>query len=98
VLAFGETPSERGNAFRKAARMLGLDGKRIGVEPRQLRLLEFGHVKAGALDAEFPDASLVLSALSFRRSTRSYRRPTRRDAPPAGRAFPVPRWTRPHAA
>jgi len=67
AVAFGETPSEWGNAFRKAAQMLGLDGKRIGVEPRQLRLLEFGYVMAGAPKAEFPDASLVLSALRLKK-------------------------------
>lgn len=67
AVAFGETPSEWGNAFRKAAQMLGLDGKRIGVEPRQLRLLEFGHVKSGAPEAEFPDASLVLSGLRLKK-------------------------------
>lgn len=67
AVAFGETPSEWGNAFRKAAQMLGLDGKRIGVEPRQLRLLEFGHVRDGAPEAEFPDASLVLSALRLKK-------------------------------
>jgi Xaa-Pro dipeptidase len=68
AVAFGETPSEWANAFRKAAQMLGLDGKRIGVEPRRLRLLEFGYVKAGAPRAEFPDASLVLSALRLRKN------------------------------
>jgi Xaa-Pro dipeptidase len=67
AVAYGETPSEWGNAFRQAARMLGLDGKRIGVQPLQLRLLEFGYVKAGAPEAEFPDASLVLSALRLKK-------------------------------
>ncbi len=41
AFAYGEIPSEWDDAFRKAAQALGLDGKRIGVEPRQLRLLEF---------------------------------------------------------
>lgn len=67
AVAFGETPTEWDNAFRKAAQMLGLDGKRIGVEPRQLRLLEFGYVKSGAPEAEFPDASLALSALRVKK-------------------------------
>ena len=67
AVAYGETPSEWGNAFRQAARMLGLDGKRIGVQPLQLRLLEFGYVKAGAPEAEFPDASLILSALRLKK-------------------------------
>ena len=48
AFAYGETPSEWDAIFRKAVQSLGLDGKRIGVEPRQLRLLEFRHVRAGA--------------------------------------------------
>ena len=66
-IAYGENPSEWDNAFRKAAQALGLDGKRIGVEPRQLRLLEFRHVKAGAPEADFPDASDVLAELRLRK-------------------------------
>ncbi len=66
-IAYGENPSEWENAFRKAAQALRLDGKRIGVEPRQLRLLEFSHVKAGAPVSEFPDASDVLSALRLKK-------------------------------
>src|SRR5512133_1925776 len=67
VFAYAENPSEWGNAFRRAAQTLGLDGKRIGVEPRQLRLLEFRHVKAGAPEAEYPDASDVLAGLRLRK-------------------------------
>jgi Xaa-Pro dipeptidase len=67
AVAYGENPSEWENAFRKAAQSLGLDGKRIGVEPRQLRLLEFSHVKAGAPESEFPDASNVLSMLRLKK-------------------------------
>jgi Xaa-Pro dipeptidase len=67
AFAYGETPSEWDAAFRKAAQALGLDGKRIGVEPRQLRLLDFGHVKAGAPEAEYPDASAVLTGLRLKK-------------------------------
>lgn len=67
VFAYGENPSEWENVFRKAAQALGLDAKRIGVEPRQLRLLEFGYVKAGAPESEFPDATDVLSALRLKK-------------------------------
>lgn len=67
VFAYPENPSEWDNAFRKAIQALGLDGKRIGVEPRQLRLLEFRHVKNGAPEAEFPDASTVLSGLRLKK-------------------------------
>ena len=67
VFAYPENPLEWDPAFRRAAQALGLDGKRIGVEPRQLRLLEFRHVKAGAPEADYPDASEVLSALRLRK-------------------------------
>jgi len=67
VFAYPENPSEWDSAFRKAAWALGLDGKRIGVEPRQLRLLEFHHVQAGAPEADYPDASEILSALRLRK-------------------------------
>ncbi len=67
VFAYPENPSEWDQAFRKAVQALGLDGKRIGVEPRQLRLLEFRHVKAGAPEADYPDASDVLSVLRLRK-------------------------------
>src|SRR6266498_4308727 len=67
VFPYSENPSEWDNAFRKATQALGLDGKRIGVEPRQLRLLEFRHIKDGAPEAEYPDASDVLSNLRLRK-------------------------------
>ena len=67
VFAYPENPIEWDSAFRRAAQALHLDGKRIGVEPRQLRLLEFRHVKAGAPEAEYPDASEVLASLRLRK-------------------------------
>jgi len=67
VFAYPENPSEWDSAFRTAVQALGLDRKRIGVEPRQLRLLEFRHVKAGAPEADYPDASDVLSGLRLRK-------------------------------
>ena len=67
AFAYGENPSEWDAAFRKASQALGLDGKRIGVEPRQLRLLEFRHVKAGAPESEYPDASEVLAGLRLKK-------------------------------
>ncbi|MCC6260687.1 MAG: aminopeptidase P family protein [Anaerolineales bacterium] len=67
AFAYGENLSAWGNAFRQAAQALGLDGKRIGVEPRQMRLLEFSHVKMGAPEADYPDASDVLAGLRLRK-------------------------------
>ena len=67
VFAYPENPSEWGSVFRKATQALRLDGKRIGVEPRQLRLLEFRYVRDGAPEADYPDASDVLSTLRLRK-------------------------------
>jgi Xaa-Pro dipeptidase len=67
VFAYPENPSEWGNVFRKATQTLGLDGKRVGVEPRQLRLLEFRYVQDGAPEADYPDGSDVLSGLRLRK-------------------------------
>lgn len=67
VFAYPENPSEWDGVFRRAAQSLNLEGKQIGVEPRQLRLLEFRHVKAGAPEADYPDASEVLSSLRLRK-------------------------------
>jgi Xaa-Pro aminopeptidase len=38
---YGENPGDWAAVFRKAVNSLNLDGKRIGVELRQMRLLEF---------------------------------------------------------
>jgi Xaa-Pro dipeptidase len=67
AFAYPEDPVAWDAVFRKAVQSLGLDGKRLGVEPRQMRLLEFRHVKAGAPEADFPDASQVVSALRIRK-------------------------------
>ena len=67
IFSYSENPSEWGNVFRKATQALGLEGKRIGVEPRQLRLLEFRYVKDGAPEADYPDASDVLSGMRLRK-------------------------------
>ncbi len=67
VFAYPENPAEWGGVFRQAAQRLSLDGKRIGVEPRQLRLLEYSYVKDGAPEADYPDASNVLSELRLRK-------------------------------
>ena len=69
VFAYPENPAEWGGIFRKAAHTLGLDGKRVGVEPRQLRLLEFRYVRDGAPEADYPDASDVLSGLRLRKDS-----------------------------
>lgn len=65
--AYGENPDSWNDVFKKAIQLLGLDGKKIGVEPRQLRLMEFSYVKASAPEADYPDASDVLAQLRLRK-------------------------------
>src|SRR5512134_3979301 len=67
VFAYPENPAEWEGAFRRAAQALSLDGKQVGVEPRQMRLLEFRHVQAGAPEADYPDAGDVLAGLRLRK-------------------------------
>jgi len=67
AFAYGENPSEWDQAFRNAAQALGLNGKRIGVDPRALRLLEFRYIKMGAPEAEYPDASDMLASLRIKK-------------------------------
>lgn len=64
---YGENPVDWDATFRRAAMSLQLDGKQIGVEPRHMRLLEFRHVRAGAPEADFPDASEALAQLRLRK-------------------------------
>ncbi len=64
---YGENPASWQAVFRRAVESLGLTGKRIGVEPRAMRLLEFGYLRAGAPEADFPDASQVVSRLRVRK-------------------------------
>jgi Xaa-Pro aminopeptidase len=64
---YGENPAEWDAVFRQAVMALNLDGRKIGVEPRQMRLLEFRHVRLGAPEADFPDASAPLASLRLRK-------------------------------
>src|SRR5512142_39338 len=67
AFAYSESPAEWDAVFRKAVTSLDLDGRKIGVEPRQMRLLEFRHVRAGAPEADYPDASDALASLRLRK-------------------------------
>jgi Xaa-Pro dipeptidase len=64
---YGENPAEWNAVFREAVQSLGLTQSTIGVEPRQMRLLEFEYVKQGAQGARFPDASEALASLRLRK-------------------------------
>ena len=65
---YGDNPADWEEVFRKAIKFLNLDGKRIGVEPQQMRLLEYRHLKSAATEAEYPDASKIVSSLRVRKN------------------------------
>lgn len=64
---YGENPAAWGQTFRQAIQYLNVDGKKIGVEPRALRLLEFNYIRAAAPQANYPDASAALASLRVRK-------------------------------
>lgn len=64
---YGEDPSNWEHAFRSALQALGLEGERVGVEPGQMRLLEYNYLRAGMPGIEFSDASGMLGSLRLRK-------------------------------
>lgn len=60
---YGEDPSQWGNVFQQAVQVGKLDGKRIGVEPRQLRYLEYSLLMQSAPEAQFVPAGDTVARL-----------------------------------
>ncbi len=60
---YGEDPSQWDAAFGQAIKTAGLDGKKNGVEPQQLRLLEYRILTQAAPHASFPAAETIVSSL-----------------------------------
>lgn len=58
---YGENPAEWGQAFSEAIAAAGLAGKCIGVEHRQMRLLEYEHLRAADGSLLIVDASSTLA-------------------------------------
>jgi Xaa-Pro dipeptidase len=67
TFSYGEDPSTWDQIFIEAGRSLGLAGKRIGVEPLHMRVLEFNQVKAIAGPVECPDATWLVGHLRIRK-------------------------------
>ena len=64
---YNDNPATWGSAFERACRSLGLAGKRIGVEPTRLRVLELRYLEAAAPGARFVSAQEPLSALRMQK-------------------------------
>ncbi|MFT5728666.1 MAG: Xaa-Pro dipeptidase [Desulforhopalus sp.] len=60
---YGEDPATWGQVFANAFAELNLDTAKIGVEPRQCRVLEYELLKNALPDAEFTDGSTIIAAL-----------------------------------
>ncbi len=64
---FGENPATWTSVFKKAFDAFGLDGKRIGVEPLAMRILEYRYLQVSAPHATFPDATETIASLRMRK-------------------------------
>jgi Xaa-Pro dipeptidase len=63
VYAYGERPADWSRTFGDALASLNLSGGKVGVEPRQLRLLEYEYLRLAGADADFTDGSEIFAAL-----------------------------------
>jgi Xaa-Pro dipeptidase len=62
-ITFSDNPASWQQAFDEAVNMLGLAGKKIGVEPARLRFLELNYLQTAAPTAHFVSAEDVISAM-----------------------------------
>lgn len=63
---FGDNPASWGEAFQKACAELKLDGKKVGVEPTRLRVLELRLLES-ATSAQFVNGEAVISGLRMQK-------------------------------
>lgn len=60
---YSENPRQWPNVFSRANQSVELAGKKIGIEPQQLRLLEYNYLGAAAEKASFSDASGLIAKM-----------------------------------
>jgi Xaa-Pro dipeptidase len=60
-ITYGDNPATWQRAFNLAAERLGLDGKKVGVEPARLRVLELRFLEAAAPSARFVSAEQIVA-------------------------------------
>ncbi len=63
VFTYGEDPAQWDDIFRRALQDVGFSHQKIGVDPRQLRLLEYNYLRFANGDIEYIDGSMVIAAL-----------------------------------
>ncbi len=75
VYNYGENPGSWPGVVRTACKDINREGIRVGIEPRQLRMLEFDLVRQGLSEAvyeDFVDGTGVISALRAVKSEEEY--------------------------
>lgn len=64
---YREEPASWDIAFHRAIQAADIDGKRVGVEPRRMRLLEYRYLTKAAPEADFITAEDAIAALRMRK-------------------------------
>jgi Xaa-Pro dipeptidase len=64
---FGDNPASWQDAFNQAIYTLGLNGKKIGIEPERLRFLELRFLESAAPNSTFVSAAEVFANLRMRK-------------------------------
>jgi Xaa-Pro aminopeptidase len=64
---YGEDPAQWGKIFAQACREAEITAKRNGIEPRQIRFLEYHILSDGAPNAQFDSAEDVIAQLRMRK-------------------------------
>jgi Xaa-Pro dipeptidase len=67
LFTYQDNPQLWPQAFEEAARALNLDGKKIGVEPTQMRFLELSYLQNAMPNAQFADAGEALAQLRMQK-------------------------------
>ena len=63
VFTYGEDPAKWDDIFQRALQEMDFSHQKIGVEPRQLRLLEYNYLRLADSKIDFIDGSTVIAAL-----------------------------------
>ena len=69
VYGYKEDPLDWARAFAGGAHAAGITGKRVGVEPRQMRLLEIGYMEEAAATAQWVPAEDLIAGLRMYKDT-----------------------------
>lgn len=67
AFTFNDNPATWGEVFTRAVNALGLNGKRIGIEPTRLRFLELRLLEKAAPTAQIISGEVVLNQLRLRK-------------------------------